>query len=293
MKYSTSLKWIDAVAICFASLVVYIPFLTFNGEAAQRTGSTRCLENLRRMTMAWSLFSDDNEGELLRGNSQSLDSGDQNWFFGSMAGLPPGGSSFSNSQRSRTDIDPELITSRSPLFPYLSKETNRAIAFETFRCPADPSRGSHKDFREGKSSPRIRSYSINNWIGGQAWSNSGFGWKIYLKRSDITSPPPSKLMVFLGERADSINDTSLLIDMSGFQYGESPSRHTRIVDYPSFYHQGGASISFADGHVVLKKWKDRRTTPPYTSPGFLPLNLGSPSNPDVAWLQERASAPIN
>ena len=44
-----------------------------------------------------------------------------------------------------------------------------------------------------------------------------------------------------------------------------------------------------DGHAEIKKWVDTRTKPPVTYTGSMALNVASPNNPDVAWMQLRTS----
>ena len=48
-----------------------------------------------------------------------------------------------------------------------------------------------------------------------------------------------------------------------------------------------AVAAFADGHSEIHKWKDPRTTPPLTTE--LELNVPSPNNQDVYWMQEHST----
>jgi prepilin-type processing-associated H-X9-DG protein len=63
----------------------------------------------------------------------------------------------------------------------------------------------------------------------------------------------------------------------------------RIVDYPASYHNGAAGFGFADSHAEIKKWLDPRTRPVLRPRQLLPLDVGSPNNKDVRWMQERAT----
>jgi prepilin-type processing-associated H-X9-DG protein len=65
-----------------------------------------------------------------------------------------------------------------------------------------------------------------------------------------------------------------------------------IVDYPASYHNGAGGFSFADGHAEIKKWVDPRTTPNLKKGGVIALNIPSPNNPDVVWMQERGTRKI-
>ena len=281
---------LDVIATIGGICTCLLVGMTAWSKPAASTGATRCQDNLRRLTMAWSLFSDDHEGQLLRTQS-TFDNRDRpNWLTGNQQNLPEGVEWMRLPTTQLGSLNPELGLVHSPMFSYLELGEEKATAFTSFRCPADPSRGSHSEYRSGKSSPRIRSYSMNNWIGGASWLQLAPEWMVYHHRSDIVRPSPSKLMVFLGERADSINDTQLLISMAGYVPNKPAAFNARVIDYPSFYHASGASISFADGHVERKQWKDPRTIPAYRQGSLIPLNVPSPSSPDVAWLQSHASA---
>lgn len=133
---------------------------------------------------------------------------------------------------------------------------------------------------------------MNMWLNGPGWGSArgagAKGWRKFKKLSDITAPPPSKTFVFLDEREDSINDGTFVVDMGGWP--NRPRSH-KMVDYPASYHNKAGGFSFVDGHSEIKKWIDSRTTPFLRRGNELQLNVASPNNPDVAWMQERATAP--
>src|SRR2546430_1466802 len=56
--------------------------------------------------------------------------------------------------------------------------------------------------------------------------------------------------------------------------------------FPANRH-GGATISFTDGHVICHRWVDERTRQPVTGKSLFAVL--QPKNPDVVWLQQRAS----
>jgi len=59
-------------------------------------------------------------------------------------------------------------------------------------------------------------------------------------------------------------------------------------DMPGSYHNGAGGLSFVDGHAEIKRWRDPRTTPPVRQGTSLTPGA-SPYNPDIVWLQERAT----
>jgi prepilin-type processing-associated H-X9-DG protein len=159
--------------------------------------------------------------------------------------------------------------------------------------------------------PRVRSMSMVNWVGGRGngsgglaamnWSQTAFGnsrgeARIYRKYSDMTDPGPARTAIFLDEREDSINDGMFVIAMEGAatspNAAPTPGAYG-IVDYPAAYHGGAGGFSFADGHSELRKWQDPRTQPPVLKGQIRDFNFkASPNNPDVAWMQERATRRI-
>lgn len=257
-------------------LLVVITLISIAGAAGSLTrtpsNQARCLNNLRTLTVAWSVYADENEGRLV---------------------------GVGTSRNSRPDwvgpfnyisvIDPEVHLGRSPLLPYLNLHMDQRSAFQLFRCPADPSLTADSDYNHGRQTPRARSYSMNAWMGGADGGFSRFNWIQFENRSQFSSLPPSQAMVFIGERADSINDSALYISMNGYQDSTTLSDLSLLVDYPAFYHGGGASVSFADGHAIRKIWQDPRTIPAYSPERRLQLNNPSPQNPDVLWIQDHAT----
>ncbi len=95
--------------------------------------------------------------------------------------------------------------------------------------------------------------------------------------------------MLIDEREDSINDGYFVVDMQGF-----PDRGAswKIVDYPASYHNGAATFAFADGHSEIHRWTNPRTLPSL-SKSNIPLNVPSPNNEDVLWMQERSTRLIN
>lgn len=123
-----------------------------------------------------------------------------------------------------------------------------------------------------------------NYVG-----NADIGQEEYLifrKTSDL-SLATSRAWVLMDEREDSINDGLFQTNL------KRRGMQARIVDYPAASHGRSAGIAFSDGHVEIKRWTDRRTTPPARARQLLDLDVPSPDNRDVAWLQERSSIPRN
>jgi hypothetical protein len=175
------------------------------------------------------------------------------------------------------------ITQR-PLWPYTGR--NASI----YKCPSDQS----YVFVPGNGArPRVRSMSMNVYLGGFAGTDGGWPfitpYLLYLKTTELTSPGPAKTFVFLDQRADAINWGNVLVSMAGY-YPNNPAAY-EFQDLPGMYHDLSASFSLADGHAELHRWTDPRTTPPVNSLQTITLPIASPRNADVAWLQDHATRP--
>ena len=154
-----------------------------------------------------------------------------------------------------TNIDYIIGQHEGLLGPYVKTE-------KIFKCPTDHS---VTKLADGKSYPRVRSYSMNGWVGdGTSEWTSGF--QIMTNRSRIRQP--DRTFVFIEEHPASINDGLFVVDMSA----SGP-----LVDYPVSYHYSGANLGFADGSVVYHQWLNI----PATIGPILPPIRG----PDVTWLQ--------
>ena len=138
--------------------------------------------------------------------------------------------------------------------------------------------------------PRVRTISMSQMFRtwGDGWSTSP-PWRIYGKTSDMTLPPPAQLWVIIDESPDSVNDGAFAVVMG------VPSRPPSIwQDGPATYHGGGCGFSFADGHSEIKKWKDGRTVTGLMKTTFtrtFRYGLPQANNRDIAWIQERTTAP--
>jgi prepilin-type N-terminal cleavage/methylation domain-containing protein/prepilin-type processing-associated H-X9-DG protein len=223
-----------------------------------------CLNNNKQMGLAWLLYAEDNNDRIVAA-LEILPQDD--WTRGNYLTL--------QDPANENNWNADKYTRQSVLFPYT------ANALAVWRCPADRSTG--KD-NQGRTVPRIRSFSINNWVGGPEWQDNS--WRVNRKMTDFADPGPASTWVFTDERADSINDGCFLVDMTG--YPDTPGSQ-KLVSFPGSYHGTGATFFFADGHAQGKKWSDPRTSPALNYTRNLGLNIASPNNKDVTWLQEHST----
>jgi prepilin-type processing-associated H-X9-DG protein len=198
-------------------------------KAKGKANTTSCLNNLKQLTLAWTMYAGDNSEKLVnnytRGNSEC---GSEAWV---RSGSLPGVGTWTG----QAQLDPNDYAVRyGTLFPYNDST-------DIYRCPSD------KSTVAGSGDPRSRSYSMST---GMNWKNEGSpGGATVSKTTAITRPGPTQAAVFLDEKEDSIDNNALGI------YGMT-STQVGYWNVPASRHSDGCVLSFADGHAEYWKWQD-------------------------------------
>jgi prepilin-type N-terminal cleavage/methylation domain-containing protein/prepilin-type processing-associated H-X9-DG protein len=233
----------------------------------------RCLNNTRQLALGWELYAQDNADVMVASIG---------WVAGSMNGAAPGSPwTLADSTNVTKLTDP----SQASMARYVKSPA-------VFKCPSDKYQSANNPV------PRVRSYSMNVGVGGKFGTIGGTynpddptNPRTYLQNtmfqrtSILNKPGPAKVWVFLDEHPDSISDSAFQ-----FQPGWVPTGYV-WQDLPGSLHDGGCSISFADGHCMIKKWADSRTTQPIKllykwwqgGGSTFPVGIPNPSV-DYAWM---------
>jgi prepilin-type processing-associated H-X9-DG protein len=159
-----------------------------------------------------------------------------------------------------------------------------------YKCPDDTAL-SPAQKKAGWTS-RLRSVSMNAYLGpseageeGRKPSQNQFDDRQPQILKTLGIPQPSQMFVTLDENANSINDGC---------YVNKSSDTEGWTDAPASYHNGACTISFADGHVELHRWRGEwvnfpsLTTIPNTSlKRDYPLFRYDVDEDDFNWLWRR------
>ena len=254
------------VAAIISILVLLIFIATPATQKLTRSSkATRCLNNLRQLSLAWQAFAEDNSGRLI-----------ENYHGGGTLGSAqdhrnaPWAIGWLNWTTSPDNTN--MLYLRDPRYArlslYLLQEHN------VHKCPSDNNLSSvqlRRGFKE-----RVRSVSMNVTIG-RGNAHTGPWDPIYemaVTAADLINPAPGETTVFLEEHPDSINDPGLF-----------PPKVASYVDLPASHHQGAANIAFADGHVAPHTWRRSLFRAPITSTPTLVFRYPPQAgDPDISWL---------
>jgi prepilin-type processing-associated H-X9-DG protein len=268
-RSASAFTFVELLTILMVLAVLCLVLLPALAGSRPANQAFQCLENQRRLVLAWRLYSDDYRGALPPNGGvgatatsmtdPNLNNG--NWVHGLMGGFGFWGG----------ETLPGLVQAGS-LFPY-SKDV------KIYKCPADQKLDSLR------KTPTVRSMSMNAFMNQVGNPPPGAGVAlIYRKQTEILRPGTADCWVFIDESPGTVNDGYFLCDPFA-----NPSQW---IDIPAAYHNGAGGISFADGHAEIRKWHDGRLFDAL-KPNF---DNVYPSNPkqspavDLKWLQDRSTA---
>jgi len=246
-KGFTLIELLVVIAIIAVLMAILMPALNRVKEQGKRS---TCLNNLKQLTLAWIMYADENDDNLVNGDTgeYSIHQNETPWVL-------------KDWETGMTEREKINAIKRGALWPYIKE-------LRLYKCPTV-----NKIVRGSTQEEILRTYSVSDSMNCKDWPNMNA--KMIKKRMDI--PNPAYRIVFVddgGTNPSALGGWTVQVTQETWW------------DPPPVRHGDGTTFSFADGHSDYHKWKDPRTIEWGKK---VPPRAGSPvqaGNEDLQWAAE-------
>jgi prepilin-type N-terminal cleavage/methylation domain-containing protein len=252
----TLIELLVVIAIIAILAAMLLPAVA---KAKMQGKRVRCISNQKQLAVTWMLYvSDFNDYVPANGNYDPPTTQVKLWVQGA----------FWNAGVGKTDT---YIVN-----PQYAQFANYLKNAKVYNCPLDVATVSIG----GVSYPKLRSYSLNaylGWIGPWDSRMSSF-YRVFRKHSEMVSQMPNGTFLFLD-----VNPNSICWPYFGMHMDREA-----FFNFPGSAHNRAGVVSFSDGHIETRRWKDPRTVAA-VSPDYHNHNDLSIRNADWMWLRDRTT----
>lgn len=241
----TLIELLVVISIIALMIALLIPVL---GAAKERGQRTVCLSNLRQLTLAWIAYAEENDSKIVLGSAH-LWSGHGNPSTGEMVVITRGWLGRAFLPRNSRDRAVLLAhEDKGALWPWIND-------VDIYRCP----RGLKGHAATYSTVVAARGCTVEGTYYTQfvdGTSLNAIGKRVgrtvlrLTKLTDIVSPGAGQRAVFIDQRQMPAGNDFYVHYLYPRWKWHSP---------PPIHHNGGMTLSMADGHAEYWKWKGRET----------------------------------